>query len=114
MLCHWDMIDNNNPSGDFGITHVPLLCSGMDSFESAQASFQETNKNVDEPCISLEKKNEIGFCEAVKVDVSRLKEANFPASITKTLALLSVLFEDFGVAVELHETEKKTLKWHFQ
>ena len=114
MLCHWDMIANNNPSGDFGITHVPLLCSGMDSFESAQASFQETNKNVDEPCISLEKKNEIGFCEAVKVDVSRLKEANFPASITKTLALLSVLFEDFGVAVELHETEKKTLKWHFQ
>ena len=64
----------------------------------------------------LKKKNEIGFCEAVKVDVSRLKEANFPASITKTLALLSVLFEDFGVAVELHETEKKlkTLKWHFQ
>ena len=116
ILCHWDMIANNNPSGDFGITHVPLLCSGMDSFESAQASFQETNKNVDEPCISLEKKNEIGFCEAVKVDVSRLKEANFPASITRTLALLSVLFEDFGVAVELHETEKKlkTLKWHFQ
>ena len=37
MLRHWDMIDYKTPPGDFDITHVPLLCSGMDSFESAQA-----------------------------------------------------------------------------
>jgi hypothetical protein len=110
MLRHWDMIDYKPPPGDLDITHVPLVCSGMDSFERAQALFRANNYVDDFTCISLEKKGEFEFCEAVKVDVSRLKEANFQASLTSTLALLSAIFEDFGVAAELHEkakTEKK-------
>ena len=53
------------------------------------------------------KKGEHEFCEAVKVDVSKTKETNFEASITNSIVLISVIFEDFGVAVELHEWAKK-------
>jgi len=52
------------------------------------------------------KKGEEEFCEAVKVDVSKTKEKYFQASITNTIALASVLFEDFGVAVEVLEKAK--------
>jgi len=52
------------------------------------------------------KKGEEEFYEAVKVDVSETKETSFQASITNTIALVSVLFEDFGVAVELLEKAK--------
>jgi len=53
------------------------------------------------------KKGKHEFCEAVKVDVSKTKETNFQASIINTIAVLSVIFEDFGVAVELHERASK-------
>jgi hypothetical protein len=46
----------------------------------------------------------------VKVDVSKTKETNFQASITNTIALVEVQFEDVGVAVELHEMAKKETK----
>jgi hypothetical protein len=120
MLQHWEMIDYQahriNPPGDFDITQVPLLCSGMDSFQRAQASFQATltnraNNNVDEVCHSKgEKQGELEFCEAVKVDVSKTKEASFQASITTTVALISAIFEDVGVAVKLHERAIKIKK----
>ncbi len=103
--------------GDFDITHVPLLCSGMDSFQRAQASFEATltdraSYNINEVCISVtgDKEGELEFCEAVKVDVSKTKEATFQASITNTLALLSALFEDVGVAVEIHSRAMKRTK----
>ena len=61
------------------------------------------------------KKGEEEFCEAVKVDVSKTKEKDFQASISNTIALVSVLFEDFGVAVEVLEKAKnyKTTKEAF-
>ncbi len=76
MLRHWVMIDNQdnikNPPGDFDITHIPLLCSGMDSFQRAQASFEATltdraNYDFDEVCYSVtgDKEGELDFCEAV-------------------------------------------------
>jgi hypothetical protein len=87
------------------------------SFQRAQASFQETltdigNNDVDEVCHSVkgEKEGELKFCEVVKVDVSKTKEVSFQASITTTCALISAIFEDFGVAVELHERGKKDKK----
>ena len=56
------------------------------------------------------KTGEHEFCEAVKVDVSKTKETNFQASITNTIVLVSVLFEEIGVAVEIHEMAKKEKK----
>ena len=117
MLRHWEMIDSQDhritPPGDFNITPIPLLCSGMDGFQRAQALFEATltnrgNNDVDEVCISDtgDKYGELEFCEAVKVNVSKTKEATFQASITNTCALLSAIFDDFGVAVEVHEGAK--------
>jgi hypothetical protein len=90
----------------------------MDTYVRVQASFLATLTNIcdnDHDSMFCSRangakngKNE--FCEGVKVDVSKTKETNFQASITNTIALLSEIFEDFGVAVKLHERAKKDKK----
>jgi hypothetical protein len=91
----------------------------MDIYERGQASFLASLTSIGDNdrddmffCSRANgtKKGEHEFCEAVKVDVSKTKETNFQASITNTIALVSVLFEEIGVAVELHEMAKKEKK----
>jgi len=117
ILRHLEMIDHeDHPVNTFYISHIPVLFSGMDTFGRAQASFLAAlTKNIGDKnsqrmfCSGAHgsKKGEEELCEAVKVDVSKTKETNFQASITNTIALVSVLFEDFGVADELLEKAKK-------
>jgi len=115
ILRHLEMIDHvDHPMNTFDLSHVPVLFSGMDPFGRAQASFLATLTNISDNdrdtmfCTKVNgaKKGREEFCEAVKVDVSKTKEPNFQASITNTVALVSVLFEDLGVAVELLEKAK--------
>jgi hypothetical protein len=90
----------------------------MDTFGRSQSSFLETSTNIGNNdrdrivCSRVNgvKKGEEEFCEALKVDVSKTKEKYFQASITNTVVLVSVLFEDFGVAVEILEKAKKDKK----
>ncbi len=42
------------------------------------------------------------FCEAVKVDLENSKESSFHHTITTTLSLITVLFEDLFEAITLH------------
>jgi hypothetical protein len=42
------------------------------------------------------------FCEAVKVDLENSKESSFHRTITSTLSLITVLFEDLFEAISLH------------
>ncbi len=42
------------------------------------------------------------FCEAVKVDLENYKETSFTNTITSTLSLITVLFEDLFEAITLH------------
>jgi hypothetical protein len=42
------------------------------------------------------------FCEAVKVDMENSKELSFKSTITSTLSLITVLFEDLFEAITLH------------
>ncbi len=42
------------------------------------------------------------FCEAVKVDMENSKELSFHYTITNTLSLITVLFEDLFEAITLH------------
>ncbi len=42
------------------------------------------------------------FCEAVKVDMETSKESSFHHTITSTLSLITVLFEDLFEAITLH------------
>ena len=87
----------------------------MDTYVRGQALFEATLMNIGDNdrdgmfCSrkNSAKKGEHQFCEAVKFDVSKTKETNFQASITNTIALVKVLFQDVGVAVELNEMAKK-------
>jgi len=115
MIRHWEMIDHeDHPMNTFDLSHVPVLFGGMDTFGTAQASFLATLTNIGDNdrdrmfCSKVNgaEKGEEEFCEAVKVDVSKTKETNFQASITNTIVLVSLLFEDFVVAVELLEKAK--------
>ncbi len=116
ILRHWEMIDHeHHPKNTFDLSHIPVLYSGMDTFGRSQSSFLATSTHTGDNdrdrivCSRVNgvKKGEEEFCEAVKVDVSKTKEKVFQASITNTVALVSVLFEDFGVAVEVLEKAKK-------
>ncbi len=42
------------------------------------------------------------FCEAVKVDMENSKDLSFKNTITSTLSLITVLFEDLFEAINLH------------
>ena len=42
------------------------------------------------------------FCEAVKVDLDNSKETSFHHTITSTLSLINVLFEDLFEAITIH------------
>jgi hypothetical protein len=88
----------------------------MDTYVKCQASFLASLTKIGDNdkdgmvfCSSANglKKGEHKFCEAVKVDVSKTKETNFQARITNTIAIVSVLFEEIGVAVEILEMAKK-------
>ncbi len=41
-------------------------------------------------------------CEAVKVDMENSKETSFKKTISSTLSLITVLFEDLFEAITLH------------
>ncbi len=43
------------------------------------------------------------FCEAVKVDVANSKDLSFNHTITSTLSLTTVLFEDLFEAITIHK-----------
>jgi hypothetical protein len=43
------------------------------------------------------------FCEAVKVDMENSKDSSFKNTITSTLSLITVLFEDLFEAITIHK-----------
>jgi hypothetical protein len=43
------------------------------------------------------------FCEAVKVDMANSKETSFSNTISSTLSLITVLFEDLFKAINIHK-----------
>jgi hypothetical protein len=43
------------------------------------------------------------FCEAVKVDTANSKDASFNNTISSTLSLITVLFEDLFEAINVHK-----------
>ncbi len=43
------------------------------------------------------------FCEAVKVDMAKSKDTTFKNTITSTLSLITVIFEDLFDAITIHK-----------
>ncbi len=46
------------------------------------------------------------FCKAAKVDIDKTNESYYKDIITSTLSLITVVFEYFGTAIELHGKAK--------
>jgi hypothetical protein len=53
-------------------------------------------------CQTQTKYGQSMFCEAVKVDMENSKETSFKKTISSTLSLITVLFEDLFEAITLH------------
>ncbi len=63
-------------------------------------------------CQKPTKYGQIMFYEAVKVDMASSKETSFNSTISSTLSLITVLFEDLFEAINIHKElcgEKRTL-----
>ena len=133
MLRHWYMICTVVSPGEFDIKSIPLICTNSDSYHQALASFNKTlpashKDNVEfHAFCDTDDENfyhlcyESSFCEAVKVDISkmnephpmsRVKETKYKDTVANTLVLVRVVFEDFGVAVNIHGKAKDTDNTH--
>jgi hypothetical protein len=53
-------------------------------------------------CQKPTKYGQVMFCEAVKVDMASSKETSFKNTISSTLSLITVLFEDSFEAITIH------------
>ncbi len=125
MLDHWDMLVTKDATVDtpveFDIASIPLVCTSSDSYFQALKSYLGTHTDED---LCSPKQNllhhQVSFCEAVKVDMSKMNESrNNPKkrnskhkeNVAHTISLVRVLFEDFGTAIQMNgaqESEPKT------
>jgi hypothetical protein len=54
-------------------------------------------------CQKPTKYGQVMFCEAIKVDMANSKEALFSHTISSTLSLITVVFEDLFEAINTHK-----------
>ena len=121
MLCHWSMIDTLDPPGEFDIASIPLLFTSWDSYQQALASFKgtlpgsyEDNVELDVLCKDpkLKRHHKLCFCDAVKVDSLKMNESYYQEIFYEYLSLSTVVFGDFGAAVDIHRKAKDTDNTH--
>ncbi len=87
---------------------MPLLFASYENYVRSSKSFQEgwnwmEGFNI---CQKPTKYEQSMFCEAVKVDLENSKETSFKNTITSTLSLTTVLFEDLFEANPCRQQEK--------
>jgi hypothetical protein len=104
MLYHWNMIEPNDEQIHRESMLMPLPFASYDNYVRSSNSFFE-GCNWMEDLNICQKPNKYGqsmFYEAVKVDMETSKESSFHYTITSTLSLITVLFEDLFEAITLH------------
>jgi hypothetical protein len=104
MLYHWNMIEPHDDQIHRKLMLMQLLFSSYDNYVRSSNSFFE-GCNWMEDLTICQKPNKHGqsmFCEAVKVDMETSKKSSFHYTITSTLSLITVLFEDSFEASTLH------------
>ncbi len=104
MLCHWNMIEPHDEQIHRELMLMPLLFASYENYVQSSNSFFE-DRNWMEDLNICQKPTKYGqsmFCEAVKVDLENSKETSFHHTITSTLSLITVLFEDLFEAISIH------------
>jgi hypothetical protein len=83
---------------------MPLLFAYNENYVRSSKSFQEGWNWMEDlnKCQEPTKYGQSMFCEAVKVDLENSKNLSFHNTITSTLSLITVLFEDLFKAITLH------------
>jgi hypothetical protein len=83
---------------------MPLLFTSYENYVQSSKSFQEGLNWMEDLniCQKPTKYGQAMFCEAVKVDMENSKETTFKKTISSTLSLITVLFEDLFEAITLH------------
>ncbi len=61
------------------------------------------NNELRDKCRSVSGRlGEFNFCKAVKVDLAASKEKSYQKSLQSTVSLITVFFQDFGTAMDIH------------
>ncbi len=99
------MIQSHDNQNDRESMFMPLLFTSYDNYLQSSKSFQEGLDWMDDLyiCQKPTKYGQVMFCEAVKVDVVNSKDTSFNNTITSTLSLITVLFEDLFEAITIHK-----------
>ncbi len=84
---------------------MPLLFTSYDKYLQSSKSFQEGLNwmEVSKICQKPSKYGQAMFCGAVKVGMANSKDSSFNRTITSTLPLITVLFEDLFEAITIHK-----------
>jgi hypothetical protein len=104
MLYHWNMIEPHDEQIHRESMLMPLLFASYENYVQSSKSFQEGLNWMEDSniCQKPTKYGQAMFCEAVKVEMANSKESSFRNTITSTLSLITVLFEDLFEAITLH------------
>jgi hypothetical protein len=105
MLYHWNMIEPNDEQIQSESMLMPFLFASYENYVRSSKSFQEGLSWMEDLniCQKPTKYWQLMYCEAVKVDMEYSKELSFHHTISCTLSLIIVLFEDLFEAITLHK-----------
>jgi hypothetical protein len=105
MLYHWNMIEPHDEQIHKELMLMPLVFTSYDNYLGSLKSFQEglNLMEVSKICQKPTKYGQVMFCEAVKVDMANSKDSSFNHTITSSLSLITVSFEDLFEAITIHK-----------
>ncbi len=103
MLYHWNMIQFHDEQNHRDSMLTPLLFTSYDNYFRSSESFQVSLNWIEK--IGCQKPTKYGQCsmfyEAVKNDLANSKETSFNNTISSTLSLITMLFEDLFEVVNI-------------
>jgi hypothetical protein len=114
MLHHLGMISNVEVLDESGLKAMPLLFTGLDSFTRTKNSHEDSvavGDKIDEElapkCLNSESSfdQQFSLCEAIEVDAFQSEDNG--DTISSTLLLIKVLFENMRLGFEIHQQLKE-------
>jgi hypothetical protein len=100
MFYHWNMIQFHDEQNHRELMLTPLLITSYDNYLQSSKKFQVSLNWIEKfGCQNPTKYGQCMFYEAVKNDMVNSKETSFNNTISSTLSLITVLFEDLFEAV---------------
>ncbi len=104
MLYHWNMIQFHDKQNHRELMLTSLLFTSYDNYLRSSKSFQVSLNWIEKSgCQKPTKYEQFMFHEALKNDMANSKDISFNNTISSTLSLITVLFEDFFEAINIHK-----------